>query len=190
MGDAYKIPLMSSINLLSQAKILVGLVIGYTLIYFANNYLTSALYLVPGAHLIHIPSGIKILMVLVTGWVGALAIFCSALLWGLLVAFPEQYALVFLLSLGGAVLPYLVCQYFIQRFSLDDDLSNLTANAVFYIAIAYSIANSITIQSILYLHSPENNWANGIVVMFLGDVSGILIVISFAYWLKKLFTQN
>lgn len=181
---------MKSANLTSQSLLLIGLVVGYTLIYLANNHLTSALYLVPGAHLIHIPSGIKILMVLITGWVGALAIFCAALLWGLWVAFPEQYALVLLLSLSAAVIPYLVCQYFIQRFSLESDLSNLTAKAVFYIAIAYSIANSITIQSILYLHSPENNWVNGMVVMFLGDVSGILIVITIARWLNKLFRRN
>jgi len=181
---------MKSATLQQQTRLLIGLVIGYTLIYLANNHLTSALYLVPGAHLVHIPSGIKILMVLITGWVGALAIFCAAILWGLLIAFPGQYALVFLLSLGGAVIPYLVCQYFTQRFSLDDDLSNLTTKCILYIAIAYSIANSITIQSILYLHSPESNWANGILVMFLGDVSGILIVITIAGWLRKLFTRN
>ena len=182
--------MMTSVNLISQTKLLIGLIAGYTLIYFANNHLTGALYLVPGAHLIHIPSGIKILMVLITGWVGVHAIFCAALLWGLLVAFPEQYALVLLLSLSGAVIPYLVCQYFTQRYSLNDDLSNLTAKVVFFIAIAYSIANSITIQSILYLHAPETNWVNGMVVMFLGDVSGILIVISIARWLMHLFRRN
>lgn len=64
---------MKSANLTSQSLLLIGLVVGYTLIYLANNHLTSTLYLVPGAHLIHIPSGIKILMVLITGWVGALA---------------------------------------------------------------------------------------------------------------------
>jgi hypothetical protein len=51
--------------------------------YALNNAITAPLLLAPGAHLVHLPSGIKFLLVLVFGLVGALSIFtvslCAAL---------------------------------------------------------------------------------------------------------------
>ena len=170
-------------DFLSQAKLLVVLMIGYTIFYFFNNYLTQFLYLLPGAHLIHLPSGIKILMVLITGWVGGLAIFIAGLLWGLLIAFPGQYALVLLLSAMGALVPSLVCQFFTRRFALNEDLSNLSWQIMLGIAISFAFFNSLAIQSILDLSDPKHELANGFVVMFLGDLTGIMLVYLLARWL-------
>ena len=46
----------------------------YGFVYTINNLLTPFLHLVPAAHLVHIPSGIKFLMVLIFWFTGALSI--------------------------------------------------------------------------------------------------------------------
>mgnify|MGYP000144090619 CR=1 FL=1 len=70
--------------------------------YFLNNYLTKDLYLAPAAHIVHLPSGVKMLMVLVSSTLGAIAIVIIGFLWatgyikkleikkGLYLNYPDQ----------------------------------------------------------------------------------------------------
>ena len=67
-----------------QSFFLLGF--AYAGIYFLNNSLTGFLYLAPAAHLIHIPSGFKLLFVLVGRWVGANAIVCVSVIHAYLIA--------------------------------------------------------------------------------------------------------
>jgi len=161
-------------------KLLVVLTLGYGLFYFANNLSTEFLYLTPGAHLVHLPSGVKILMTLIAGPVGALAIFIVSNVWGVLIPFPGQFGLVFLLSLGSAGVPWLVCKICSERFGLHSDLSNLTIRALATISVSYAILNSLVTQSILYLSGESLDLWGGIGVMVLGDLTGIMFIVSLA----------
>jgi hypothetical protein len=161
-------------------KLLAVLTLGYGLFYFANNLSTEFLYLTPGAHLVHLPSGVKILMTLIAGPVGAFAIFIVSNVWGVLVPFPGQFGLVFLLSLGSAGVPWLVCKIGVEKFDLHGDLSNLTIRALATISLSYAILNSLVTQSILYLRGESPDLWGGIGVMVLGDLTGIMLVVSLA----------
>ncbi|MBU3622717.1 hypothetical protein [Polynucleobacter sp. AP-Latsch-80-C2] len=161
-------------------KLLAVLTLGYGLFYFANNLSTEFLYLTPGAHLVHLPSGIKILMTLIAGPIGALAIFIVSNVWGVLIPFPGQFGLVFLLSIGSAGVPWLVCKICAEKFRLHGDLSNLTIRALVSISLSYAILNSLVTQSILYLGGESPDLWGGIGVMVLGDLTGILLIVSLA----------
>ena len=171
---------------LSNLKLLAMLTVGYGIFYFANNLSTDFLYLTPGAHLVHLPSGIKILMTLITGPIGALAIFIVSNLWGILYPFPGQFGLVLVLSVGSAGVPWLVCKFCSDKFHLDGELSNLTLSSMFAIALSYAALNSLVTQSIIYLAGQSQDLWSGIGVMFLGDVTGILLVVSIARWIVGL----
>ena len=166
-------------------KLLAALTLGYGLFYFANNLSTEFLYLTPGAHLVHLPSGVKILMTLIAGPIGALAIFIVSNVWGVLVPFPGQYGLVFLLSLGSAGVPWLVCKICSEKFELHGDLSNLTIRALVTISLSYAILNSLVTQSILYLGGESLDLWSGIGVMVLGDLTGIMLMVSLARMLAS-----
>jgi hypothetical protein len=167
-------------------KLFIVLTLGYGLFYFVNNFCTDFLYLTPGAHLVHLPSGVKILMTLVTGPIGALAIFIVSNAWGLTFPFPGQFGLVFLLSVGSASVPWLVCKICSDRFHLNCDLSNLTLRSLLTISLSYAIFNSLVTQSIIYLGGQSQDLWGGIGVMFLGDITGIILIISLARWVSKL----
>ena len=171
---------------LQNFKLLAILTLGYGVFYFANNLCTDFLYLTPGAHLVHLPSGIKILMTLIAGPIGALAIFIVSNIWGVMHPFPGQFGLVFLLSIGSAGVPWLVCQICSDRFHLDGELSNLTLSSLFTISLSYAVLNSLVTQSIIYLAGQSQDLWSGLEVMFLGDVTGILLIVSMARWVTNL----
>jgi hypothetical protein len=171
---------------LQNCKLLAILTLGYGVFYFANNLCTDFLYLTPGAHLVHLPSGIKILMTLIAGPIGALAIFIVSNIWGVMYPFPGQFGLVFLLSIGSAGVPWLVCKICSDRFHLDGELSNLTLSSLLAISVSYSVLNSLVTQSIIYLAGQSQDLWSGVGVMFLGDVTGILLAVSLARWVANL----
>ncbi len=41
-----------------EVQLFTYLVVGYGMLFFLNNALTEALYVVPGAHIVHLPSGL------------------------------------------------------------------------------------------------------------------------------------
>ena len=57
----------------NRAITYVVLTLVFGTLYALNNVLTAPLLLAPGAHLVHLPSGFKLLLVLAFGMVGALS---------------------------------------------------------------------------------------------------------------------
>jgi len=57
-----------------QLRLFLVLTISYATFNVANHYATESLYFETGAHLIHLPSGVRMVLVLVGGVVGAAAI--------------------------------------------------------------------------------------------------------------------
>lgn len=96
--------------------------------------------------------------------------------------FPGQFGLVFLLSIGSAGVPWLVCKICSDKFHLDDELSNLTLSSLLSISFSYAVLNSLLTQSIIYLAGQSQDLWGGVEVMFLGDVTGILLVVSIVRW--------
>jgi hypothetical protein len=171
-------------------KLFIILTLGYGLFYFANNLCTDFLYLTPGAHLVHLSSGVKILMTLVTGPIGALAIFIISNVWGVTFPFPGQFGLVFVLSVASAAVPWLVCRICSERFQLDSNLSNLNLRSLLTISLSYAILNSLVTQSILYFGGQSQDLWGGFEVMFLGDVTGIMLIVSLARWISRFVRRN
>jgi hypothetical protein len=62
----------------------------YAGIYFLNNSLTGFLYLAPAAYLVHIPSGFKLLFVLMGRWAAATAVACVSFLDAYFLMFEEK----------------------------------------------------------------------------------------------------
>jgi len=56
-----------------RLRLFLMVTVGYSVFNVANHYLTESLYLETGAHLIHVPSGIRMVIVLVAGVLGAVA---------------------------------------------------------------------------------------------------------------------
>lgn len=152
-------------------------VLGYGMIHFVNNALTEFLYLVPGAHLFHIPSGFKFLFVLVAGWVGALGI-CVASLWAaMFYKFPGQWVLGSELALINGLAPLLARTLFVENFGLSEDLSNINLKQIVLMGLLFVFLNSGLNQLILYWNNVSTDFLNGVLIMLIGDLTGTYFVL-------------
>ena len=168
-----------------EAQLFTYLVIGYGTLFFLNNALTEALYVVPGAHIVHLPSGLKIFMVMVTGFTGALAIALVGFLWSVLFMFKENYPLTLMLAVVSGLVPWLSVRMLSKKIQLKADLSDLNWKKLLAIVLVFALLNSTCLQLIVYAFGESTNLLNGIWVMLVGDITGIFIVIYSARFLIK-----
>jgi hypothetical protein len=143
---------------------------------------------VPGAHLIHIPSGLKFLLVLVFGLTGALSIFSVSLAASLWFYFPNSPMVSLELALINALSPLLTRRIYIDKFSLNDNLSNLNWKKLLHMGLLFSFLNSVMNQLVLYWNDISQELLQGIQVMFVGDITGVtltLVLIKILLWVFK-----
>lgn len=161
----------------------------YLLIHFTNNYLTEFLHLLPGAHLIHIPSGFKLLFVLIAGWIGALGIGVAALIAALMYSFPSNYILGLELALVNGVAPLLARRLLVQHFSMNKNLIGVTSKQLLVLGLVFSFLSSGLNQAVLFWNGVNQNFLDGILVMFIGDITGAYIVFLLLKLLSKKFVK-
>lgn len=169
----------------SKFKTFLLVVVGYLLIHFTNNVLTEFLYLLPGAHLVHIPSGFKLLFVLLAGWLGALGIATAALIASIVYKFPDEYLLGFELAVANGLAPFIARKWVIAKLDMNDDLSDINAKQLIALGLIFALLNSALNQAILYWNGIHQNFLDGTLVMFIGDITGAYIVFLLLKFLSK-----
>ncbi len=148
----------------------------YGLAYSINNALTGFMYLLPGAHLVHIPSGFKLLFVLIGGPLAAVGIALVCLAGGLFFMFPGLLGLSLTLAAVNGLAPLLAIKLLMGRTSAPSDLSQLTVVKFLQLGGLFAFVNTSLNQMVLYWNGMTENFAGGMAVMFLGDLSGCYIV--------------
>ena len=164
-----------------------GLSVIYTLLHTVNNFLTDQLYLVKAAHLVHLPSGIKLFYVLIFGWAGVVALFISNLYLSMLGILKDQFLLIFLSAFITAVSPLVAMKYIKCFQNIEEDYYQLSAKNLFNISVLYSLLNSVCIQLVIHLGDPSTSLVHEIFVMFIGDMTGIALLAFFFVVVYKLF---
>ena len=177
-------------SIADKLRVFVLVAVGYGLFYAGNNYLTEFLYLEPGAHIVHLPSGVRMILVMVAGIIGAFAIAVSTFPYSYLVLFPDNLALAVLGSVFTGLIP-LVAFLMLRRFlDLRKNFSNLTIQKLALISVTYAALNTITQQLIIHTFYQTKPLLNPMLVMFTGDIVGIVIVLYGMRILGKVVKQN
>ena len=150
----------------------MALTLAFATLYAINNAATPFLYLVPGAHLVHIPSGIKFLMVLIFSFMGALSIATVSLMAGLLFYFPNHHGVSVELALVNALSPLLTLKLVTGTFRLGGFLEHLNLNSLIKMGLVFSLTNSVLNQLVIYWNGLTTDFLSGLEVMFIGDITG------------------
>lgn len=166
------------------------LTVGFGVFYAVNNMLTPSLKLVPAAHLVHIPSGIKFLIVLIFWVTGALSIATVSLLAGMFFFFPDNLVVSVELALVNATAPLLTLIFFKGSRSLDEFIEQLSWIQLLKMGVLFSLLNSSMNQLVVYWNGVATDILTGIEVMFIGDLTGFFITLSLLKLLGPLVKRH
>jgi hypothetical protein len=169
----------------SKIRLLVFITIGYGIFFVVNNFLSQSLYLLPGAHIVHLPSGAKLFIVLVAGIIGATAISIVGVAYGAFVMFKDNYLLVGCLGVATFVTPILSIKVARNIQAFEDDLNGLTSLNLLHLSIAYAVINSILHQIPIYFLTEQPDFINGTLVMLTGDITGVFLLLYIARTVLK-----
>lgn len=160
-----------------KVYLFLAMTIGYGIFNFGNHYVTESLYFETGAHIIHVPSGVRMVIILVSGAFGAAAISIASFPYAYWTLFNENLPLSIIISITSSLIPLLTLHVVRRLVHWQNDFSDLTLPKLLLISLIYAITNA-TIQQLIY-HSfdlaarPINAW----LIMFTGDILGIVIVL-------------
>ncbi len=143
----------------------------YGLFYSLNDALIQSFNELPGANLFRLSSGIKLVLVLLLGWLGSAAIAAFCFVWTVLYIFPGNWVLSAEVAIAAGLVPLMVCHWF--EYCLMPDLSGLTWQRLFMLSLVYACVNSVVRVAIVTLHQPTTDLALHMLRLFSTDVLGI-----------------
>jgi hypothetical protein len=168
-------------------------VLGVALAWFAlfelNAWLFSRIHLTGFISWIFLPAAIRMLAVMVGGWAGALGLFLGAILTNLSLLKYEPFNIVMLAGLStlGPLVAFNLCTRWLK---LPRDLAGLHHSQLLVFAVAGAIFNSFPHNLYFYFTGLSPDAWSGIVPMFIGDVTGTLIMLYLASLAVRLFTKD
>jgi hypothetical protein len=167
---------LRALSVLGTALVFVGSL-------WANQELFAHSEFVRGVNWIYLPAGIRLLSTLLLGVDGALGLLLAS--WGVnfFYFFPDDPVRSFVGGIIATAAPYAMYRLAREAYGLNASLSNLTAGRLLLLSVAYAIAGPLLHHIWFYLSGDTQNIVSRFFAMFVGDLSGTLIVI---YTLKAL----
>ena len=143
----------------------------------ANEWLFTRLEFVRGINWIYLPAGMRLLCVLLFGDAGAIGLLLVSWLVCFFYFFPDDYLRSFMGGIMAAAAPWLANRIARHVFGLRASLTNLSPARLLACVVLYSIASPLLHHIWFAVHGDSGNLLRGFFVMFIGDLSGTLIVV-------------
>jgi hypothetical protein len=167
----------------------LGVALGWFVLFHLNTWLFSRIHLTGFISWIFLPAAIRMLAVMVGGWLGALGLFLGAILTNLSLLKYEPFNIVILAGLStlGPLVAFNLCT---RLLKLPQDLAGLQYSQLLVFALAGAIFNTIPHNLYFYFTGLSPDAWSGIVPMFVGDLSGTLIVLYLTSLVLRLSTKG
>jgi len=160
--------------------VLLGALI-YAFTFWLNHWLFAQIEFDHRANWLFIPSGVRLLLVLLLDHLGALGIVVGSLIieWLYFGNDAEWFDLVSPMISG---LSPLLARWTLARwFNLGTNLERLTPKILTQYALWFAAFSATLHQAWFAIHSPSSYRIEGWIPMFIGDVTGNLFVLSLLY---------
>lgn len=144
--------------------------------YWFNDWLEFS----HGANWIFIPSGLRLLFVLVLGATGASGIALSSIAINYTLGDQEAHLFNIVTGLISGGAPYLARHLCVKFFGLDTQLANLGNRGFFKISVLFALVNSL-LHQVWYFHiGHTSNFFASALAMAVGDWLGTVLVLASA----------
>ncbi|WP_043202596.1 MASE1 domain-containing protein [Paraburkholderia acidipaludis] len=162
---------------------IIGTVAVFVLSLWINQEVFTHSEFVRGVNWIYLPSGVRLFATLLLGVDGAIGLLAASWLVDFLYFFPDDPMRSIAGGIIATVAPYAVYRIAREQYGLQASLANLTPKRLLVLALAFSVANPLLTNIWLMLCGNTTNIGERFFAMFVGDLSGAVIVL---YTMKAL----
>ena len=166
---------LTNISKLSYAFLVISSALAFYLLCQINEVLFSPLAHSHGVSWIFLPSGLRLLLVLMLGGLGALGVILGSLAIGIGRSPGGDVALAAALISGFA--PWLARWVCLRTIQVRTDLNGLSGLRLLQMALVFSVFSAVLHQALYVGVGLSPNFAEGVAVMAIGDLLGALLVI-------------
>jgi hypothetical protein len=160
--------------------LVVGTFIAYTALYFLNDFLFSSLQFSPGVNWIYLPSGFRLMFVLLFVESGAVGVALASIFLSSIFNFKGDLITVLVTGLISGFAPYLARYVCHDRLSMDLGLQNLTARKLIGVSVVFALISASMHQVFYTWRGQTENFFASTAVMFLGDIVGTITMLYIA----------
>ena len=181
-------PAQGKISLHTQAALALVCAVAYFYAFQLNLYWFDLFEFSPGANWVFIPSGLRLLFVLVLLETGALGIAAASLLinyWGS----PDAHVFNIVTGLISGASPYIARQLAVMWFGLDQQLANVSGRMFFKLSVLFAGVNALTHQLWYFWEGRTQNFLGSTLAMAAGDWTGTVLVLATASFAIKAYQR-
>lgn len=160
-----------------------GTVLVFVLSLWLNQEIFTHSEFVRGVNWVYLPAGIRLLSTLLLGADGAIGLLVANWLVDFFYFFPDDPLRSFAGGILAAAAPWLVYRFARERYGLQASLANLTPRRLAVLILAYATAGPLLHHIWFFLTGDTQDLVHRFCAMFIGDLTGSLIVV---YALKGL----
>jgi hypothetical protein len=172
------------ISLHTQAALALVCAIAYFYAFKLNLYWFDWFEFSPGANWVYIPSGLRLLFVLVLLETGALGIAAASLLINYL-GTPDAHLFNIVTAMLSAGAPYISRYIAVHFLKLSPQLSGLTSVGFFKLSVLFAVVSATLHQIWFSWQGVTDNWLHSALAMGVGDWLGTVLVLAFASLMIK-----
>lgn len=151
-------------------------------IFWLNGHVFSSLQEQIGVNWIFLPEGFLLLGVLLFGWRCCVGVFLGSFVAAYWLFAPNNIWFIPIAATLAGFSPLLAIYMLKSRFPVKRDLSDMTALKLLVYGVVFSALSAIVHQLAFLLagFTPIQKWPLAVWAMFIGDLSGVLIVLGVA----------
>ena len=159
-----------------QLAYVLATIVMFAALLALNEWLFARLEFVPGINWVYLPAGLRLLCPLLFAEAGAVGLLLVS--WGVSFGylFPGQFERPFWGGLLATAAPYAVYCAARRAWGLGASLGNLTARRLLVLCVACSLTSPL-LHHVYFALRVDGDLLRSFLVMFVGDLSGTLIVL-------------
>ncbi len=150
----------------------------YSALFFLNDWVTEAVKYDLGVSWIYLPAGLRLFLILIFGLAGAIGIAAASFAISYFGVFPLDLITCIGIGLISGFAPLLAKWIVITNVNISNDLSNLSIQKIILCVAVYALVSSGLHQYWFELRDLESGSLNHFLVMFVGDITGSILLIA------------
>jgi hypothetical protein len=150
----------------------------YSALFFLNDWVTEALKYDLGVSWIYLPAGLRLFLILIFGFAGAIGIAVATFAISYFGVFMPDLVTCIGVGLISGFAPLLAKWVVVSNIPINNDLSNLSIQKIIFCIVIYALMSAGLHQIWFELRGLESGSLEHFLVMFVGDIAGSILLIA------------